>query len=280
LQGFNDRSDTIDILHYDITIDPTVGGGELAGSTTVTFVPKMDGVDWINLDLEGLTASLVTNTAGDTLTFTQSGTLQLNIPFNETLNVGDTSLVNVVYRGDPITCPSGFGGYYYEDNYAYNLSIGLAAYPHNFGRAWFPCFDNFAERSFYTFRIITGALQRAKASGEFIEVKDLADNKKMWIYEMNKPLPTYLASTATSTYEPIRWKHNGEFGEVPIEIMARAADSNDVKSAFRNLNAAIGTFEDWYGEMIWSSVGYSMATRGAMENPNNIIYPQNSATDK
>jgi hypothetical protein len=33
------------------------------------------------------------------------------------------------------------------NGYAFNLGVGFAADPHNFGRVWFPCFDNFVERS-------------------------------------------------------------------------------------------------------------------------------------
>ena len=275
--AINERSDTIDILHYDITTDVTDYGGDLTGETTITFTPKMDGINWIVLDLEGLTVDSVWNEV-DTMYYVQrQDTFLTKVFFNQPMNIGDTASITLAYSGEPITVGN-FGGFYYEDNYAYNLSIGIEAYPHNFGRAWFPCFDNFQERSFYTFRIITPANHRAKASGEFVEVVDMG-NRKMWVYEMNKPLPTYLASIASSTYVPIRWNHEGEFGTVPIEIMARPRDSNDVKRAFANLGTAMTTFEDWYGKMEWSTVGYSMATRGAMEDPHNIIYPQNQATD-
>ncbi len=278
--AINERSDTIDVLHYDITLDVTEYGGKIQGITKVTFTPLMDGLTSITLDLEGLTVDSVWNDGGMPMNYTQRvDTFLTTVFFDQPLGMNDTASVTLAYGGFPITCPSGFGGFYYEDQYAYNLSIGLAAYPHNFGRAWFPCFDNFQERSFYTWRVITPSDRMAKASGEFVESIDMSDNRTMWVYEMNKPLPTYLASVAAAKYAPIRWTHTGEYGDVPIEIMARPADSVDVKFAFANLSTAIGTFEDWYGEMIWSSVGYSMATRGAMEDPNNIIYPQFAATD-
>jgi len=136
----NMRSDTIDILHYDITTDATTSG-QLSGVTTITFVPKMNDIGWITLDLEGLTVDSVWDVSNAMQYQQLQDTFLTQVFFPQSLNIGDTASITLAYSGDPITCPSGFGGFYFEDNYAYNLSIGLAAYPHNFGRAWFPCFD-------------------------------------------------------------------------------------------------------------------------------------------
>ncbi|MEZ4949028.1 MAG: hypothetical protein R2784_06515 [Saprospiraceae bacterium] len=86
----------------------------------------------ITLDLEGLTVSTVYNDTAN-LNYSHPGTRFLLVEFPEAMNEGDTSTVFVTYRGNPITNQSGFGGFYFEDNYAYNLSIGIQADPHNYG---------------------------------------------------------------------------------------------------------------------------------------------------
>jgi hypothetical protein len=52
----NLRSDTLDILKYTITLDMTqMNSSEITASCEVRFKCTMDGIDWINLDLLGLT---------------------------------------------------------------------------------------------------------------------------------------------------------------------------------------------------------------------------------
>ena len=40
---------------------------------------------------------------------------------------------------------------YFASDLIYNLGIGLTTIPPNFGRVWYPCFDNFVERATYTY---------------------------------------------------------------------------------------------------------------------------------
>ncbi|MEZ4982439.1 MAG: hypothetical protein R2769_12825 [Saprospiraceae bacterium] len=70
----NARSDTFDILHYDITIDLSEAStNTLIGTTGLTFVSKMDGLTGITLDLEGLTVSTVYNDTAN-LNYSHPGT--------------------------------------------------------------------------------------------------------------------------------------------------------------------------------------------------------------
>jgi aminopeptidase N len=272
----NARSDTFDILHYDITIDLSEASSNiLNGNTGLTFVSKMDGLTGITLDLEGLTVSTCYNDTSS-LNFSHPGTRFLLVEFPEPMNEGDTSTVFVTYRGNPITNQSGFGGFYFEENYAYNLSIGIQADPHNYGRAWYPCFDNFQDRATYKFQVITGTSQSVYCSGDYVEEMPVGTDKKMTVYEQNIPIPTYLASMAAANYELVTWDYNGLFRDIPVRIAVKNRDLgtiNDPNNSFAKLDDAIRTFEEWYGDMPWTEVGYTMATRGAMENPNNIIYP-------
>ena len=76
--------------------------------------------------------------------------------------------VTVFYQGTPTVDPSGFGGLDFNGNYAYNLGIGLSSNPYNFGRSWFPCFDNFVERSTYNFNVLSHAGRRGYCVGTFM----------------------------------------------------------------------------------------------------------------
>ena len=271
----NERSDTFDILDYDITLDVSdYSGKSVKGACKVTFVAQMENLTGINLDLEKLTVDSVWNDEGH-LVFSHLDPL-LKVEFSTPMQMGDTAEIWVAYGGKPYANDEegGFGGFYFENNYTYNLSIGIGGDPVNFGRVWFPCFDNFKERSTYHFQIISSVENTARCSGDFVESVALPDNKKMWKYVMPTQLPTYLASVAVSKYESVSWTHDGQFRPIPVNILAKAVDTTNARKQFSYLDDAISALESWYGEMPWSTVGYSITPRGAMENPNNIIYPE------
>ena len=267
-----ERSDTFDIIHYSIHLDVSdFGGRRLVGFTEVSFRPLMDGLDYIYLDLERLVVSKVMY-KGEEIPYHHEGPL-LRCFFPETLPIGDTSKVTVYYGGTPMTSSSNFGGFYFENGYAYNLGIGITDQPHNYGRAWFPCFDNFVERSTYEYVITHQSIHSAHCVGTFISREDHDNDKSTTTYFMHQPIPTYLSSIAVSNYTSLDYTHEGKYGEVPIRLIARPNQLANMETSFENLTRAIDAFEHWFGPHIWERVGYVLTSRGAMEHPTNVAYP-------
>jgi aminopeptidase N len=155
IRADNSRSDTIDIIDYDIHLDILdFTGKSIGGYTSVTFKSKLDGVSQLYLDLLKLHVDSVKQN-GQPLSFSYTDSLLLIIDLAAAMNTGDASVVTVYYHGKPQVDASGWGGFYFSGDYAYNLGVGFAADPHVYGRVWFPCFDNFVERSTYHFSITT-----------------------------------------------------------------------------------------------------------------------------
>ncbi len=272
-----ERSDTFDILHYNIRLDVTAfAARRLKGVCTVTFRTLIDELDYINLDLEALIVDSVYS--GDTrLDFVHEGTL-LKVTTPAILELGDTTDVTVYYGGIPITSASGFGGFYFENGYAYNLGIGLNDNPHNFGRAWFPCFDNFVERATYDFDLITSNGNVAYCVGTLISRDSIGEGLLSNKYVMDQPIPTYLTSVAVSNYVHRDIVHESLFGPVNIQIVARPNDINSAETSLQNIGKAVEAFEKWYGPYHWERVGYVITPRGAMEHPTNTAYPVGSVS--
>ncbi|MGB0888451.1 MAG: M1 family aminopeptidase [Vicingaceae bacterium] len=274
-KALNSRSDTIDILNYQINLDITNFSGEqIKGNCKVTFTPKINAVNTIDLDLQGLNVdSVVAN--GNILSFTHNDTL-LKISLPNTLNQNDTADVIVYYYGNPQTDPSGWGGFYFSGNYAFNLGVGFDDNPHVYGRVWFPCFDNFVEKSSYEFNIITGNGKKAHCNGELISETILSGDtiSRKWV--LNEEIPTYLACIAVSNYATVHQTFNGINGPVPVELVSSASDTTNMKNSFINLNGAFDAYELGYGPFLWNKVGYSIVpfSGGAMEHATNIAYPQ------
>lgn len=269
----NARSDTFDILNYDILLDVTnFVGKAISGTTTILAKSKMQAIGDINFDLEKLTVDSVTNAAGLPLAFSHKGPW-LNIQLPAPLNIDDETTVKITYHGQPKTCDCGFGGFYFEGGNAYNLGIGLTEIPPNFGRTWFPCFDSFRERATYDLHIRSNAGKRAFCSGDFLSEINVGGDTIQRNYRMNLPLPTYLLGVAVGNYAVVKDSYTGSYGTHPIELVAKPVDTTDLKNSFSKLKDAVAAFEAWYGPYLWGRIGFVGTQRGAMEHSNNIAYP-------
>jgi len=272
------RSDTINILNYAINLDITdLAGQTISGKAEITLTANIDNVSILHLDLLKLNIDSITQ-SGSVLSYTYNDTL-ISINLSAPLNWGDTSKVTVYYNGNPKKDPSNWGGFYFQSGYAFNLGVGFEADPHNYGRVWFPCFDNFVERSTYDFNIITSGGKRAICNGQLVNTTTISGDTIMSSWRMNYEIPTYLACVAISDYETVNMSHSGIAGTVPIELYARATDSANLKNSFANLSAAITAFENGYGAYSWNKIGYSLVPfgSGAMEHATNIAYPTYAA---
>jgi aminopeptidase N len=270
----NLRSDTIDVLKYTINLDITdFTNQKIQGNTVVRFAPKLNGQSSIKLDLLKMTIDSIKQ-GTSTLTYSYNDTL-LHVNLVSSMNTTDTSEVTVYYNGVPQGDPAGWGGFSFSGNYAYNLGVGFGAKPHNYGRVWFPCFDNFVEKSQYEFNIITSTAKTAFCNGILVsDVTNGTTHTRKWV--MDKEIPSYLASVAVADYTQVNWNVNAANGNLPIVLAARPGDTTALKNGFLHLPNAILGFENYYGPYVWNRVGYCLVpfNSGAMEHATNISYPQ------
>lgn len=270
----NLRSDTIDILKYTINLDITDFANQtIKGNTVVRFAPKLNSQTRLRLDLLKLQIDSIKQNAS-LLTYTYNDTV-IRINLAASMNTTDTSEVTVYYHGSPQGDPSGWGGFSFSGNYAYNLGVGFGAKPHNYGRVWFPCFDNFVEKSLYEFNITTDTLKRAYCNGALIsDIKAGAKRTRKWV--LNQEIPSYLASVAVADYTQVNWNINGLNGNIPVVLAARPSDTTALKNGFVHLPNAVQGFENYYGPYVWNRIGYCLVpfNSGAMEHATNISYPQ------
>lgn len=274
----NLRSDTFDILKYTINLE--IGNFTtklINGNTVVKFAPKINNRSYIRLDLLKLNIDSVKENL-ITLSYSYNDTI-LKINFAALKNTIDTSSITVYYKGQPQGDASGWGGFYFDNTggsqYAYNLGVGFAAKPHNYGRVWFPCFDNFVERSKYEFNITSDTTRRAYCNGQLMsDIITGIKRTRRWI--LNEEIPTYLASVAVANYRQVNWTVNTLTGLKPVTLVGAAADTTSMKNGFIHLLNCITGYENYYGPYKWNRFGYCLVpfNSGAMEHPTNIAYPK------
>lgn len=271
------RSDSIDLLHTRIDLDMTqVTSGIISAQASIRFVPRIQGITTLPLDLLQLTVdSVLRNDAP--LAFVHAGE-ELSVDLGGSFGPGDTMTVDIHYHGDPVVDASGWGGFYTLSSYQYDLGVAFDAVPHSYGRSWFPCFDNFVERCTFEYNVRTANDRTVFANGALSGVTDLGSGQHEWHWSMAEPIPSYLASVASTNYVAVLDTFPSINGtQVPVTLVARPPDTTQMKASFIHLRNAFDTFERWFGPYRWERVGYVLTSQGAMEHPTNICYPDGIA---
>lgn len=268
------RSDTIDIQSYKLKIDLTdFVTKSLKAEAEIEIKSLRNNVSSVRLDLLKLILDSV-KFNGVVTTFSYNDTL-LTINFPIALAKNTIAVLQVFYHGKPLQIAADFGGFYWTNLYAFNIGVSFKDDPHSYGRVWFPCFDNFRQRSLYQFQIITKNTHKALCNGILQSEIDSGQNK-IWTWQLNQRIPSYLASVAVSQYEILRDTVHGLNGVKEILLAARANDTTKLKNLFVNLPEAFHIYENLFGPYLWDRVGYCIVpfNAGAMEHATNIAFMQ------
>lgn len=270
--GFNKSplSDTLDVLSYHIYIDSILwDSDELYARTNLTLASKVDNLEEVKLELMNLTVDEVLGD-GLELSYSQNDD-KLIILLNEILQTGDESEFWITYHGVPFK--ESWGGFYIDNQYAYNLGVGFDADPHNLGKAWFPCVDDFHDRAIYDVTARVADPLKAVAGGLLQEVTDNGDGTKSYHWHLGETIPTYLASVAVGDYEIYEDVYEGNIANIPIQIYARPNSMSNVEPSFVHLKQILTTYENHFGAYPFERVGYVGTGIGAMEHATNVAYP-------
>ena len=267
----SDIGDTLDALHYDIYLDVLDFSGHIInGYTDVSITPKINNLNNISLELLELSVDSVFIDGNIIPSFTYNNNL-IQIPLSNPINIGDIIIVRIYYHGVPFH--EDWGGFHFSGEYAFNLGVGFVSDPHNLGKAWFPCIDDFKDRATYDCYITVDEDKMAVCGGTLISVTNNGNNTKTCYWQLVNTIPTYLASVAVGEYAVVEDIYNGINNDVPVEIYVRPSDTVKVPGSFLHLNDILLIFEEHFGAYPWERVGYVGTAKGAMEHVTNIAYP-------
>ena len=197
------RSDSLDILDTRIELD-LMSAPKISALCWLSVKAKVAGVKTLRLDLEKLVVEEVIYDNLLPVPFSQSGsTLSISHPV---LPQGEAKTLRIKYSGTPVTDASGWGGVYNQSGYTFNLGVGFAADPHSFGRAWFPCFDNFVERSTFDVTVTAPAAKPGYGNGYLVS-ETVQNGQSIRRWKIDQTIPAYLACFAAGPYTS--WKRTG-----------------------------------------------------------------------
>lgn len=270
LRAQDNITDSIDVLHYDLRLD--IGNHtfkSIEGSASVTMRLLSD-VDSIKLELCPSDIDSVW-LDGTGVGFVYDEELRIvSVPYEGGL--GDTLTMTVFYRKGQYLAPMGWGGFYFDDNIYYNLGIALYEFPHNMGKAWFPCRDNFYDKATYHFEITAKPGWKAICTGMLDTVSRNADGSSTWSWTLDRQTPTYLVGVAVAPFHIIEREYQGQYATYPAMLGFLDHDSVNVWNAYENMSKVIPMFERCFGPYQWDRVGYVSTPKGSMEHVGNIAF--------
>ena len=269
----DNRNGQFDVLNYSINLNiRNISVKNIAGNTSIKIKSVQNNLSKIMLDLAILKVDSILLFQNKE-NFTQNDS-QLFINLLTPLNTNDTIDLKIYYKGIPTKDPS-WGGFYFTGNYAFNMGVGFNVNPHNYGRVWFPCVDNFTERSTYDFHITTDSGYMAICNGLPKATTINSDKSNTWNWQLNQPIPTYLACVAVSNYTPVKFTYVGKSKNFEVILAAIASDTLKVKASMINLSKALQFFEEKFSDYPFERAGYVMVpfSGGAMEHATCITYP-------
>lgn len=264
----NGAADTIDALHYDLKLD--IGNKthkRIEGSAAVTL-RILQPVDSIGLELGTSNIDSVW-VNGIVSNYSYRAPL-LQIPYSG--NGGDTVTITIFYRKGQQIMPQGWGGFYFDDEIYYNLGIAIYQYPHNVGKAWFPCRDNFTDKATYHFSITAPRGWKAICTGMQDSVTTDSSGVETYHWTLARQTPTYLVGVAVAPFNTIERTFDGIENSYPGLLGFIGHDSLNVWNTFEHMEAVIPFYESCFGPYMWDRVGYLSTPLGSMEHVGNVAF--------
>jgi aminopeptidase N len=264
--------DTIHAVKYVIELEEVdIENHTISANTNVTLAPLVNNLEIIQLQLMELTVDSVFVDMQKTMDFTHANeviTIQLQSP----VSIGDTMDVRIYYQGEPFH--ENWGGFHYDNGYAFNLGVGIDWIPHNLGKSWFPCIDDFTDRASYEVAARVPDTLTAVGGGELIDYTDHGDGTHTFRYYIDNPIPTYLVSIAVGEYAVVEDIFPGEERDIPVTYWVHPSDTQHVTGTFARVYEVMDLFEDKFGPYDWYRIGYiTTSDYGAMEHASNIAIP-------
>ena len=260
----------IDVTHYAIHVNELdFTNHTLQGETFVDFTTTSE-VQQVVLELKSLEAMLVTATGATVADFVQNGDF-LTINLASPMAAGSTATFDIVYSGS--TFSEYWGGVeWWGTNYVYNLGVGFDSQPHNLGKTWFPCVDNFTDKATYDVYVTTSNDKKAICGGNHVETIDNGDGTSTWHWNTPQEIATYHISFAVGVYELWEDVYHGIERDIPIEVYAKPNQMNSVPGTFVHIHEIVAFLEEVLGPYPFNRIGYISTGKGCMEHTDNIAF--------
>ncbi|MBQ3843637.1 MAG: T9SS type A sorting domain-containing protein [Bacteroidales bacterium] len=259
--------ENIDMTHYEIHLNNIDFTNHTLEAVTTVTLTTTSAVNSIELELKTLTVSAVTSTDATISNFSQTGDV-LTINLASSLAANATASFTITYGGN--TFNESWGGIMWTNGYVCNMGVGFESIPHNLGKCWFPCVDNFTDKATYDVYVTVPNDLTAVCGGNLEGTTDNGDGTKTVHYNVPQEIATYHISFVAGDYVEWTDTYNGMERDIPITVYVKPNQAGLVQGTFVNVKDIANFFENNFGPYPFNRIGYSITSVGCMEHIDNI----------
>lgn len=259
--------ENIDVTHYEIHLNEINMTDRTLDATAVISLKTLTSVDEMELELKSLDVTSVTSDEATVNNYSQNGDI-LSIVFENSVPANTEISLTINYGGT--TFNESWGGIHWSNDYVYNLGVGFDSQPHNLGKTWFPCVDNFIDKASYDLYLTIPSDMVSSCGGLLEDSQDNGDGTKTDHWHMSQEIATYLISFAIGDF--ILWEdtYEGIERNIPINVYAKPSQIDKVEATFANAKFFASFFEDTFGPFPFNRISYVSTNLGCMEHVDNI----------
>lgn len=260
--------ENFDVTHYEINLwDFNFTSHTLQGEAFID-ITVTEPTNTFVLELKSLTVTDAATDSYGVTSFSQDGDF-LTIVIDENANAGETLTLDVRYGGS--TFSETWGGVeWWGNDYVYTLGVGFDSQPHNLGKTWFPCVDNFTDKATYSLVITVTNDKKAICGGNHVNTLDNGDGTSNWYWEIPQDVATYHPSFAIGDYVVWEDVYHGIERDIPVEVYVKPAQINSVPGTFVHVKDIAAFYEENFGPYPFNRIGYVCTGKGCMEHIDNI----------
>lgn len=259
--------ENINVTHYEIHLNNFDFTNHTVQAQTIVTLTAVNSTNAIALELKSLTVSAVTATGANVSNFSQNGDI-LTINLASAMAAGATASFTITYGGN--TFNESWGGVMWSGNYVCNMGVGFESIPHNLGKCWFPCVDNFTDKATYDVYVTVSTAMTAVCGGNLVNTVDNGNGTKTVHYNVPQEIATYHISFAAGDYVEWTDTYNGIERDIPITVYVKPSQINNVPGTFVHVKDIASFFENSFGPYPFNRIGYVVTSVGCMEHVDNI----------
>jgi aminopeptidase N len=261
------RQQSVDILHYDISVEISEASDSIAGTTRIRVLTREEGVSRMWLDFAGMTVDRLLVQDKETPFLRRDERLEFD--FDRTYSSGETVLVEVQYHGRPGN---------------YGMQIGKNAYGRRViftdswpdrAHSWFPSIDHPSDKATVTVAVTAPEKYDVVSNGRMVCTVSLLDGRKLTKWIVDKNIPTYSVAIGIAEFAITR---GPSVEGIDLFWYSYPQDSEAADKKFVRTGKIIEYFSSLIAPFPYSKLAQVQSTTrmGGMENAGAVFYNESS----
>jgi len=261
------RQESIDVLHYDISLELSDLSGSIHGITRARVLIRGEAASGMWLDFPCMNVDML-RVQGVETQFVRSGG-RLSFDFDRAYNSGEIIQVEVRYHGTP-----GNHAMYIGENLYGRRVVFTDSWPDR-ARHWFPSVDHPSDKATVSIEVTAPANYDVVSNGQLLRAVSLPGGRRLTQWAIEKSIPTYSVAVGIAEFAILRQR---DADGVEIFWYSYPQDSEAADQKFGRTGRIIEYFSSLIAPYPYPKLAQVRSTTrmAGMENASAIFYNESS----